>query len=105
MAILSRISVCAVAGLALLALATQGAAALPSSKHQHVLGGDAEYAEYRLPEYPQHAVRIRKQTDEICDAGSAQYTGWIDNGGKHIFFCGLQPLILPFTMHPFLSPY
>lgn len=34
-----------------------------------------------------HSVRIKKvQNDTLCDAHSAQYTGWLDVGGKHLFF-------------------
>jgi len=35
---------------------------------------------------PQHSIRIRKQNDSICHAHSAQYTGWLDIGPKHLFF-------------------
>lgn len=34
----------------------------------------------------EHSVRIRRQNDSICDAHSAQYTGWLDIGPKHLFF-------------------
>lgn len=34
-----------------------------------------------------HSIRIKKvQNDTLCDAHSAQYTGWLDVGGKHLFF-------------------
>ncbi|KAJ5774696.1 hypothetical protein N7457_009592 [Penicillium paradoxum] len=33
-----------------------------------------------------HTVRIRQQDESICAAGSAQYTGWLDIGPKHLFF-------------------
>lgn len=33
-----------------------------------------------------HAIRIKEQDASICDAGSKQYTGWLDVGSKHIFF-------------------
>lgn len=34
-----------------------------------------------------HSVRIKQQQNEtICDAHSKQYTGWLDVGGKHLFF-------------------
>ncbi|PWY89168.1 alpha/beta-hydrolase [Aspergillus heteromorphus CBS 117.55] len=35
---------------------------------------------------PEYSVRIREQNDSICNAGSAQYTGWLDVGPKHLFF-------------------
>ncbi|OAL03709.1 alpha/beta-hydrolase [Phaeosphaeriaceae sp. SRC1lsM3a] len=34
-----------------------------------------------------HSIRIRQQqNDTLCDARSKQYTGWLDVGGKHLFF-------------------
>lgn len=34
-----------------------------------------------------HSIRIRQQQNEtLCDAHSKQYTGWLDVGGKHLFF-------------------
>ncbi|EZF36061.1 Carboxypeptidase [Trichophyton interdigitale] len=35
---------------------------------------------------PRHSIRIKKQDSSICDAHSAQYTGWLDIGPKHLFF-------------------
>ncbi|KAJ5595339.1 alpha/beta-hydrolase [Penicillium hispanicum] len=35
---------------------------------------------------PDYAIRIRQQDEAICAAGSAQYTGWLDVGHKHLFF-------------------
>jgi cathepsin A (carboxypeptidase C) len=35
---------------------------------------------------PDHSIRIRKQDESICAAGSAQYTGWLDVGPVHLFF-------------------
>lgn len=34
-----------------------------------------------------YSVRIKEQGDDLCDAGSRQYTGWVDFHGKHLFFC------------------
>lgn len=34
-----------------------------------------------------YSVRIKEQDDSLCDAGSRQYTGWVDVHGKHLFFC------------------
>lgn len=42
---------------------------------------------YRHDEFPSHSIRIKEQNDNICDAGSKQYTGWLDFDGKHMFFC------------------
>ncbi|KAK3065078.1 hypothetical protein LTS18_011288 [Coniosporium uncinatum] len=33
-----------------------------------------------------HSLRIKQQNDTICNAHSAQYTGWLDVGAKHLFF-------------------
>ncbi|KAJ5096593.1 carboxypeptidase Y [Penicillium angulare] len=33
-----------------------------------------------------HSIRIRQQDESLCAAGSAQYTGWLDIGPKHLFF-------------------
>lgn len=46
-----------------------------------------DYREFSLPGHPYHVVRLKEQTDDLCDAGSKQYTGWLDVGGKHLFFC------------------
>ncbi|KAM5445297.1 putative carboxypeptidase C [Microsporum audouinii] len=35
---------------------------------------------------PRHSIRIKRQDSSICDAHSAQYTGWLDLGPKHLFF-------------------
>lgn len=34
-----------------------------------------------------YSVRIKEQGNDLCDAGSRQYTGWVDFHGKHLFFC------------------
>lgn len=46
----------------------------------------AEFQVFASEHSPQHSIRIRKQNDSICDAHSAQYTGWLDIGPKHLFF-------------------
>jgi cathepsin A (carboxypeptidase C) len=34
-----------------------------------------------------HSIRIKEvQNDTLCNAHSKQYTGWLDVGGKHLFF-------------------
>lgn len=46
-----------------------------------------DFTTLSMPEHPHHAIRIKEQSDEICNAGSRQWTGWLDTGGKHLFFC------------------
>ncbi|KNG87294.1 hypothetical protein ANOM_004946 [Aspergillus nomiae NRRL 13137] len=41
---------------------------------------------FQSPYSSSHSVRMRQQNESICDAGSAQYTGWLDVGAKHLFF-------------------
>ncbi|KAF1955688.1 alpha/beta-hydrolase [Byssothecium circinans] len=42
---------------------------------------------YRSQYAPDHSIRIKEsQNDTLCNAHSAQYTGWLDVGGKHLFF-------------------
>jgi cathepsin A (carboxypeptidase C) len=41
---------------------------------------------FQSPSSPEHSIRIRKQDESICAAGSAQYTGWLDVGPIHLFF-------------------
>ena len=38
--------------------------------------------------HTEHSIRIKKHQidDSVCDARSAQYTGWLDVDHKHIFF-------------------
>jgi cathepsin A (carboxypeptidase C) len=34
-----------------------------------------------------HSIRIKQQqNDDLCNAHSKQYTGWLDVGSKHLFF-------------------
>lgn len=75
-----RITSLAVSGLAVL---TGLASAVATQKDVE----SPEFTTFSLPEHPHHAVRIKEQSDEICDAGSRQWTGWLDTGGKHLFFC------------------
>ena len=74
---------------AALLLPTQELPALPLVSQKNL--GQSDYRGYRLPEYPDHAVRMKEQTDDLCDAGSKQYTGWLDVGGRHLFFCRPPP--------------
>ncbi|GKZ39307.1 hypothetical protein AbraIFM66950_012273, partial [Aspergillus brasiliensis] len=41
---------------------------------------------FHSPYSPHHSIRIRQQNESICAAHSAQYTGWLDIGHKHLFF-------------------
>lgn len=50
-------------------------------------GSQNEYQSFGLEGHPKHSIRIKEQNDELCDAGSKQYTGWFDVEGKHLFFC------------------
>ena len=74
---------------AALLLPTQELPTLPLVSQKNL--GQSDYRGYRLPEYPDHAVRMKEQTDDLCDAGSKQYTGWLDVGGRHLFFCRPPP--------------
>ncbi|OHW93643.1 serine carboxypeptidase [Colletotrichum incanum] len=51
-----------------------------------------EFTTFSVPEHPHHAIRIKEQSDEICNAGSRQWTGWLDTGGKHLFFWYFESL-------------
>jgi cathepsin A (carboxypeptidase C) len=75
--------------LSLLSAISLGAAAFASVAAAATSDDDigSEFQTFSLPEYPNHAVRIKEQNDTLCDAGSKQYTGWLDVGGKHLFFC------------------
>lgn len=35
---------------------------------------------------PHHSLRIKSQNATLCDTTVNQYTGWLDNGYKHLFF-------------------
>lgn len=48
-------------------------------------GEASEFTTYQSSTSP-HSIRIKRQNDTICDARSAQYTGWLDVGRKHFFF-------------------
>ncbi|PWY91636.1 alpha/beta-hydrolase [Aspergillus sclerotioniger CBS 115572] len=45
-----------------------------------------EFRVVRSPHSPDYSIRIRPQNESLCAAGSAQYTGWLDIGPKHLFF-------------------
>jgi len=61
---------------------------------------DGGFQTFALPEFPNHAIRMKEQNDTLCDAGSKQYTGWLDVGGRHLFFCWF-PVVPPWIFHPF----
>ncbi|KAH6887662.1 Alpha/Beta hydrolase protein [Thelonectria olida] len=62
---------------------------------QMILGGKKDYIAYSDPNYPDHSVRIKEQGDDLCDAGSKQYTGWLDTAGKHFFFWYFESMSNP----------
>ena len=47
---------------------------------------EGDFQVYSSPSSPHHAVRIKQENDSLCDAHSAQYTGWLDVGPKHLSF-------------------
>lgn len=58
------------------------------SNGQSVLNIDhGSFRTFQHHEFPSHSIRIKEQNDDICDADSKQYTGWLDFDGKHMFFC------------------
>ncbi|OLN96609.1 Carboxypeptidase Y-like protein [Colletotrichum chlorophyti] len=80
-----RITSLAVSGLALL---TGLASAATTRKDVKT----PEFRTFSVPEHPHHKIRIKEQSDELCDAGSRQWTGWLDTGGKHLFFWYFESL-------------
>jgi cathepsin A (carboxypeptidase C) len=46
----------------------------------------SDFTTFRSSNSPAHSVRIRQQDQSICATDSAQYTGWLDIGPKHLFF-------------------
>ncbi|KAE8380183.1 Alpha/Beta hydrolase protein [Aspergillus bertholletiae] len=45
-----------------------------------------DFTTFRSSNSPAHSVRIRQQDQSISATDSAQYTGWLDIGPKHLFF-------------------
>ncbi|KAJ9347565.1 hypothetical protein DTO027B9_9090 [Paecilomyces variotii] len=41
---------------------------------------------YRSDLSPHHSLRIKSQNATLCNTTVNQYTGWLDNGHKHLFF-------------------
>lgn len=68
-----------------------GITAAATIDRQQIIGlKEANYSIYSDPGYPDHSIRIRQQGDTLCDAGSKQYTGWLDTANKHFFFCKMR---------------
>lgn len=69
----------------------RAAFSLPSLQSQRPLRGldshSQPFTTFSSAQYPSHSLRIKEQSDDLCDAGSKQYTGWLDFNGKHLFFC------------------
>ncbi|KAJ5514932.1 hypothetical protein N7463_004484 [Penicillium fimorum] len=61
----------------------------------------SDFTTFRSTNSP-HSIRIRQQNESICAAGSAQYTGWLDIGPKHLFFWYFEsqndPITDPLTL-------
>lgn len=69
---------------------------------------DTLFTTFRSSYSPAHSLRITSQNSSLCDARSAQYTGWLDVGPHHLFFWYFEsqrnakqdPLILWMTGGP-----
>lgn len=72
----------------LFGLKTEAAAGVLCDVHRDT----SQYTLLRHEDYPSYAVRIREQHDDVCEAHSRQYTGWLDFEGKHMFFCQSKAL-------------
>ncbi|OJJ51694.1 hypothetical protein ASPZODRAFT_55251 [Penicilliopsis zonata CBS 506.65] len=75
---------------------------IEDSKHQAALlqqpeGHSPDFIRYQHAEFPSHSIRIKEQSDDLCNAGSKQYTGWLDANGKHLFFWYFDSLNDPLT--------
>ncbi|TDZ32694.1 Carboxypeptidase Y-like protein [Colletotrichum spinosum] len=80
------------------ALALSGVALLSSFASAIVSVRDVKtpgFTTLSVPEHPHHAIRIKEQSEDICAAGSRQWTGWLDTGGKHLFFWYFESLSDP----------
>jgi cathepsin A (carboxypeptidase C) len=84
-----------------------------SGQLQHPVSAPLEssqstFTTFRSLHSPAHSLRITSQNSSICDAHSAQYTGWLDVGPHHLFFWyfesqrnpGQDPLTLWMTGGP-----
>lgn len=71
-----------------------------AAKQTPLLYPSPKYDDFRVvhsTQFPKYSVRIRQQNDSICAAGSAQYTGWLDVGPKHLFFWYFESQNNPIT--------
>lgn len=62
---------------------------LSIASQQYILNSPEQNNDFRLFQSTtsaDHSIRIKKQDESICAAGSAQYTGWLDIGAHHLFF-------------------
>lgn len=48
--------------------------------------GEVAHSVYRSDLSSVHSIRIKSQGSTLCDTPVKQYTGWLDNGNKHLFF-------------------
>ncbi len=66
-----------------------GTVAIEQSQHHfstQPASSDNIFTTFVSPHSTAHSLRITSQNSSICDAGSAQYTGWLDVGPRHLFF-------------------
>lgn len=68
-------------------LVAVGRSALMNPQSYLANDDDNLFKTFKHHSYPSHSIKIREQGDDLCDAGSKQYTGWLDFKGKHVFFC------------------
>ncbi|KAL1871474.1 hypothetical protein Plec18167_007034 [Paecilomyces lecythidis] len=60
--------------------------------HQTILRSDLDkqidstFQIYQSNISPHHSLRIKSQNATLCNTTVNQYTGWLDNGHKHLFF-------------------
>src|SRR6201996_3176830 len=53
----------------------------------HLSSITSEYTTLGHPEFPNHAMRIRRTPESWCETSAASYTGYIDTSeARHIFF-------------------
>ena len=47
---------------------------------------ESEFQVYQSEKSPRHSIRVKSQNATLCNTPVNQYTGWLDNGSKHLFF-------------------
>ena len=67
-------------GIALAAAQSQRPVSAPPSI------SEPTFTTFRSLHSPAHSLRIKSQNSSLCDAHSAQYTGWLDIEPHHLFF-------------------